>query len=314
MNDRVVQLDGVSKRFTGHTAVHGLSFAVPAGGIFGLLGPNGAGKTTTIRMLMSIIEPDEGRIALFGGPASRALNDRIGFLPEERGLYRRMGTLEHLIFLGEIKGLGRREARSRARAWLERLGLSPWEHRRVEDLSKGMQQKVQFIGTLLHQPELVVLDEPFSGLDPVNSQVMRDVVVEIAREGRTVLFSTHIMEQAERMCDRVVILARGEKVVDGRMADIKRNAAGQQVALAFSRDTDRAAAVLADPALVLRVDDYGAYAEATLASGADPDRLLAALVRAGVGINRFELVEPSLQAIFIAAVGREAAVPVREVA
>jgi ABC-2 type transport system ATP-binding protein len=314
MNDRVVQLDGVSKRFTGHTAVHALSFAVPAGGIFGLLGPNGAGKTTTIRMLMSIIEPDEGRITLFGEPASRALNDRIGFLPEERGLYRRMGTLEHLIFLGEIKGLGRREARTRARAWLERLGLGPWEHRRVEDLSKGMQQKVQFIATLLHQPELVVLDEPFSGLDPVNSQVMRDVVVEIAREGRTVLFSTHIMEQAERMCDRVVILARGEKVVDGRMADIKRNAAGQQVALAFSRDTDRAAAVLADPALVLRVDDYGAYAEATLAPGADPDRLLAALVRAGVGINRFELVEPSLQAIFIAAVGPVAAVPVREVA
>lgn len=314
MNDRVVQLDRVTKRFTGHTAVRDLSFSVPAGGTFGLLGPNGAGKTTTIRMLMSIIEPDEGTIRLFGRAASRELNDRIGFLPEERGLYRRMGTLEHLIFLGEIKGLGRRDARSRARQWLERLGLTQWERSKVEDLSKGMQQKVQFIATLLHQPELVVLDEPFSGLDPVNSQVMRDVVVEIAREGRTVLFSTHIMEQAERMCDRVVILARGEKVVDGRMTDIKRNAAGQQVALAFSRDTDRAAAVLADRGLVLQLDDYGAYAEATLAPGAEPDRLLAALVGAGVGISRFELVEPSLQAIFMAAVGGEAAVPAREVA
>jgi ABC-2 type transport system ATP-binding protein len=311
MTDPVLRLDGVTKRFTGHTAVRDLTLLVPAGGIFGLLGPNGAGKTTTIRMLMSIIEPDEGTITLFGRPATRELNDRIGFLPEERGLYRRMGVLEHLVFLGEIKGLGRRESRDRARRWLERLGLGEWEKSRVEDLSKGMQQKVQFIGTLLHDPELVVLDEPFSGLDPVNSQVMRDAVLEIAREGRTVLFSTHIMEQAERMCDGVAILARGQKVVDGPMKEVKRRAIGQQVALAFTRNAERAAAVLADRALVAGVDDYGAYAEATLAKGADPDRLLAALVGAGIGIGRFELVEPSLQAIFMAAVGRAAAVPAR---
>jgi ABC-2 type transport system ATP-binding protein len=308
MDETIVRIEDVTKRFAGHTAVRRLSLSVPRGGIFGLLGPNGAGKTTTIRMMMNILTPDEGRIALFGGQtASRGLSHRIGFLPEERGLYKKMKVLDHLVFFGETKGLRAGDARKRADQWLGRLGLQDWAARAVEDLSKGMQQKVQFISTLLHDPELVVLDEPFSGLDPVNSQVMKDVVIEVAREGRTVLFSTHIMEQAERMCERVAIIARGEKVVDGTLAEVKRNFGGQYVALGFSRNRERAVPVLQDRTLVAKVDDYGASAEVLLAPSGDGDRLLRALVSADVGLSRFEIVEPSLQSIFIAKVGAQAA-------
>ncbi len=312
MSSPAILLDGVTKRFAGHTAVRNLSLTVPAGGIFGLLGPNGAGKSTTIRMIMEIYLADEGRIELLGSPVgARSLAGRLGYLPEERGLYRKMRVTDQLIYFGEVKGLPRSEGRRRAAAWLERLGLEEWAQRKIEDLSKGMQQKVQFAGTLLHDPDLVVLDEPFSGLDPVNSQVMKDVVVDFARSGKTVLFSTHIMEQAERMCDRVAIIARGEKVVDGTLADVKREFGGRHVALTFSRDKERAAAVLSDRSMVASLDDYGATAEVELANDATADRLLAALVQAGVGLSRFELVEPSLQAIFIAKVGNEAATAAR---
>ncbi len=314
MTDAVVSVDRITKRFAGHTAVDSLSLTVPAGGVFGLLGPNGAGKSTTIRMIMHIIEPDEGTVTLFGRPGTgRQLSARIGFLPEERGLYPRMEVLEHLIFLGECKGLRRPDARVRALRWLDRLGLGDWARRKVQELSKGMQQKVQFIGTLLHDPDLVILDEPFSGLDPVNLQVMKDVVVEIARSGRTVLFSTHIMEQAEKMCDRIVIIARGEKVVDGRISDIKAAEGTRHVFLSFAHDGAKAGPILADRSLVARADDSGATAEAELATGASADRLLRALVDAGVGLSRFEVAEPSLQSIFIAKVGQQAATaPARE--
>ena len=310
MPDPVILVDRIAKRFSGHVAVQDLTMAVPRGGIFGLLGPNGAGKTTTIRMIMNILTPDEGRIAVFGRPASRDLSARIGFLPEERGLYKKMGVLEHLVFLGETKGLRRSDARARGRAWLDRLGLDGWADRKVEDLSKGMQQKVQFIGALLHEPELVVLDEPFSGLDPVNAKVMKDVVVDIARGGRTVLFSTHIMDQAERMCDRIVIMARGRKVVDGTVADIKREVGSRHVRLTFTRDRDKARRVLDDRTLVAHVDDNGASAELELADGASGDRLLEALVRAGAGLSHFAVVEPSLESIFISKVGAASAAPV----
>jgi ABC-2 type transport system ATP-binding protein len=312
MSQPAVALERVTKRFAGHTAVRNLSFSVPSGGIFGLLGPNGAGKSTTIRMIMDIIEPDEGAIRILGSDSrAREISARLGYLPEERGLYKKMRVLDHLVFLGEVKGIARGDARKRATAWLERLGLGEWGQKKVEDLSKGMQQKVQFAGTLLHEPELVILDEAFSGLDPVNSQVMKDVVVEIAAKGRTVLFSTHIMEQAERMCDHIVIIARGEKVVDGSVSQVKAEFGGRHVALTFSRDKDRAARVLADRRLVAKLDDYGASAEVELADGAAAEELLAVLVREGVGLKRFEVVEPSLQSIFIAKVGAEAAVAAR---
>lgn len=308
MQPPVVRVQNVTKRFAGHTAVRGLSMDVPRGGIFGLLGPNGAGKSTTIRMMMNIITPDEGSITLFNGHGTaRELSAKVGYLPEERGLYKKMKVREQLAFLGEVKGIGHRDAARRSAQWLDRLGLHDWTEKKVEDLSKGMQQKVQFIGTLLHDPELVILDEPFSGLDPVNAQVMKDVVVEMARQGKTVLFSTHIMEQAEKMCDRIVIIARGEKVVDGPLSEIKREFGHRHVALAFTRNGESAARVLRDRSLVSRVDDYGASAEVELAEGAEGETLLRALVGADVGLSRFEVVEPSLQSIFIAKVGHQAA-------
>lgn len=310
MSVPAINVDHVTKRFAGHTAVRNLSFSVPAGGIFGLLGPNGAGKSTTIRMIMDIIEPDEGKVSLLGSSASsRELSARVGFLPEERGLYKKMKVAEHLAFLGEVKGMRVRDAKSKAGMWLQRLGLSDWALKKVEDLSKGMQQKVQFAGALIHDPELVILDEPFSGLDPVNLQVMKDVVVDMARSGKTVLFSTHIMEQAERMCERIVIIARGEKLVDGSVAEVKAGFGDRNIALSFSGGKEAAERVLGDRALVEKADDYGATAEVSLAVGASAQALLAALVGAGVGLTRFEVVEPSLQAIFIAKVGDAGEVP-----
>jgi len=299
-------LDHVTKRYGDHTAVDDLSLAVPTGVIYGLLGPNGAGKTTTIRMMLDIILPDAGRVQLFGGTGTaRDHSARIGYLPEERGLYRRMRVLDVLVFLAEMKGVDRRRARSRALGWLERLGLIEWRARRVDDLSKGMQQKVQFISTLLHDPSLVILDEPFAGLDPVNAQIMKDIVVELRNSGATVLLSTHVMEQAERLCDQLCIIARGRKLVDGTLAEIKRTHGGQHVTIGFDgRAGGSSLPLFADQRLVRKVDDYGQYAELELEPGADPQELLRALVQAGVRLSRFELVEPSLHKIFIDLVDR----------
>jgi ABC-2 type transport system ATP-binding protein len=307
----VLSLSHVTKRFEGHVAVRDLSFEVPSGGIFGLLGPNGAGKSTTIRMIMNVITPDEGTISVLGQDASRELASRIGFLPEERGLYKKMKVLQHLVFFGEIKGMSSGDARARALTWLERLGLEQWADKPVEELSKGMQQKVQFIGTLLHDPELVVLDEPFSGLDPVNSRVMKDAVVDIARQGRTVLFSTHIMEQAEQLCDRIVIIARGEKVVDGAVRDVKSEAGTRHLRVGVTSGQDSARRILADRRWALSLQDHGTEWEAELAPGAAPDALLRALIEGGAGIAAFGVEDPSLESIFISKVGAEAATAMR---
>jgi ABC-2 type transport system ATP-binding protein len=307
----VLSLSHVTKRFEGHVAVRDLSFEVPSGGIFGLLGPNGAGKSTTIRMIMNVITPDEGTISVLGQDASRELASRIGFLPEERGLYKKMKVLQHLVFFGEIKGMSSGDARARALTWLERLGLEQWADKPVEELSKGMQQKVQFIGTLLHDPELVVLDEPVSGLDPVNSRVMKDAVVDIARQGRTVLFSTHIMEQAEQLCDRIVIIARGEKVVDGAVRDVKSEAGTRHLRVGVTSGQDSARRILADRRWALSLQDHGTEWEAELAPGAAPDALLRALIEGGAGIAEFGVEDPSLESIFISKVGAEAATAMR---
>ncbi len=310
MSQTVIEIDRVTKRYSGHTAVDDLSLRVDAGQVYGLLGPNGAGKTTTIRMIMDILRPDEGRVRLFGGEGTgRELSTRIGFLPEERGLYPKMKVVEMLGFLGETKGLKHRDALKRGAEWLARLGLSDWAERKVEDLSKGMQQKVQFIGTLMHEPDLVILDEPFSGLDPVNTRAMKDVVVDFAQRGKTVLFSTHIMEQAERMCDHVAIIARGKKVVDGALAEIKSQFGKNHLALSFTSNRSAAALILKDRRLFSTVDDYGASAEAELAPGVDGNEALQAFVSSGVGLSRFEIVEPSLQSIFIAKVGADVSSP-----
>jgi ABC-2 type transport system ATP-binding protein len=309
MPDSAVEISHVVKRYAGHAAVKDLSLSVPRGSVYGLLGPNGAGKTTTIRMILDIIEPDEGSITLFG-KAHNVLGstDRIGYLPEERGLYKKMQVRRVLRFLAALKGVPRREADRRITLWLERLELKTadkdWGFAKVDELSRGMQQKVQFIGALLHEPDLVILDEPFSGLDPINAQALKDIMIDLRNAGRTVIFSTHLMDSAERMCDSVCIIARGEKVLDGGVAAVKAQHGGRFVALSLSGNGAQAAAgVLGDASLVARADDSNRSLEIELARGADPQRLLRRLVDAGVGVERFELVQPSLHRIFLDAVG-----------
>jgi len=305
--DAIVELDRITKRFAGHTAVRELSLTVPRGSVYGLLGPNGAGKSTTIRMIMGVLLPDSGRVSLFGGRENgRTMSHRIGYLPEERGLYKKMRVADLVVFLAEIKGVSRPAARAAAAEWLERLGLGDWATKRAEALSRGMQQKVQFIATVLHRPDLLILDEPFSGLDPVNSQVLKDTVVELARGGATILFSTHIMEQAEKLCDAVCIIARGEKLVDGALSEVKRRHGGSHVIVVAERG-QAADPILADRRLVASADRYGNYAEVELVAGADPQHLLERLVQAGARLSRFEIAEPTLNKIFLDLVGPEAA-------
>jgi ABC-2 type transport system ATP-binding protein len=234
MTTYAIDARGVSKRYADHVAVHDLSLAVPTGTVYGLLGPNGAGKTTTIRMILNIIVPDAGSITVLGRPSTDAhLTDRIGYLPEERGLYRKMRVRDVLRFLAALKGVDQADADRRIDRWLDRLSLRTperdWGTARIEELSRGMQQKVQFIGALVHDPDLVILDEPFSGLDPVNAQALKDAVMELRAAGKTVIFSTHIIENAESMCDAVCIIAHGEKVLDGTVADVKTEFGGPPV-------------------------------------------------------------------------------------
>src|SRR6266571_6036298 len=249
-------VEHIDKSFGQLHVIKDLSMEVKEGSIFGFLGANGAGKTTTMRMILDIILPDSGEVRLFGeGGSARDHSARVGYLPEERGLYRKMRVVDVLVFLAEMKGVERRVARQRALVWLERLGLGDWRTRRIDELSKGMQQKVQFISTVLHEPALVVLDEPFAGLDPVNAQVLKDVVLELRHGGATVLFSTHIMEQAEKLCDQLCIIAGGRKLVDGSLADIKRRASGQYLTVGFDGEAGSAARLFADRRLVKQVDD-----------------------------------------------------------
>jgi ABC-2 type transport system ATP-binding protein len=306
----VISVRGVTKRYAGHTAVKDLSLTIPQGTIYGLLGPNGAGKTTTIRMIMDIIAPDEGAVTLFDQVGTgREFSSRIGYLPEERGLYKKMKIVDVLVFLAETKGVTRAKAKADAVYWLEKLGLGDWKLKKVDDLSKGMQQKVQFIGTVLHGPDLLILDEPFSGFDPVNVQLMKDVVVELNRAGTTVLFSTHIMEQAEKLCSSVCIIARGEKVVDGPLADIKASHGGRHVIVSVADGLEAVSRVIDDRTLVKASDNYGQYAELELEDGADAQRLLQGLVQSGATVTRFEIAEPTLNKIFIDLVGVEASKP-----
>jgi ABC-2 type transport system ATP-binding protein len=321
---------GLVKRFGNHLAVDDISFEVPRGVVYGILGPNGAGKSTTLRMINDIFAPDAGEIVVLDGlRPGHAAAQRIGYLPEERGLYPRMKVADMIEFIGELRGLARSEARRRTAQWLDRLGLTQWATNKVQDLSKGMQQKVQFATALIHDPELVILDEPWSGLDPINAEVLRAVVDEIRRSGRTVLFSTHQMEQAEKLVDQICIIARGRKLLDGPLADIQRREAadgivalGLAVGHAPGDAASRAAAdaVLGDRALVAERRAPRARApapadnsdlEVKLADGATAQQLLAALVGAGVRLHRFAVVVPTLHQIFVDRVGDSAAVAER---
>jgi ABC-2 type transport system ATP-binding protein len=288
-------LDHVTKRYGDFTAVDDLSLQVRPGRVFGLIGPNGAGKTTTIRMIVNITIPDSGRIELFGQKMETRLQDRIGYLPEERGLYRKMKVGEQLKFFAELKDVRGKEADERINRWLEKMDLSDWKTRRTKDLSKGMQQKVQFITAVIHNPDLLILDEPFSGLDPGNVELMKETILENKREGKTIILSTHQMEIAEKLCDDVCMINRAKKVLDGRLREIRHSFSRNAVALQIAGGDG----LLDDPSLVVNVRQNGDDTEVLLAPGVDAQILLKRLVEAGAVVNKFELAEPTLHDIFI---------------
>jgi ABC-2 type transport system ATP-binding protein len=294
VSDEAIRLSGVTKAFSGHLAVQDLSLSVPRGAAFGLLGPNGAGKTTTLRMIMNVLGPDSGTIEILGSPATQETRDRIGYMPEERGLYPRMVLEEQLIFFAELKGVARKEAGRRLQPWLERLGLADWRHRKLNELSKGMQQKAQFIATVLHEPDILILDEPLSGLDPVGVNVMRDVFVDLRRQGKTVVLSSHQMETVERLCDAIALINRGRKVLDGPVSEVKGRHGKNTLVLSYEGD----GSFLAGLPGVLKVNDFGRYVEIKMAEGTDPQAILKEAA-ARIRVSRFEVVEPSLHDIFV---------------
>jgi ABC-2 type transport system ATP-binding protein len=287
-----VQLDHITKTFGSHVAVDDLSLAVPRGSIYGFLGPNGSGKTTTLRMIMHILHPDRGDITVLGERRRAAASDRVGYLPEERGLYKQMKVRDQLRFYAELKGC--RNSRPLIDGWLDRLGLAAWADKKVQALSKGMSQKVQFIATVVARPELVLLDEPFSGLDPVNADVLREAVLGLSRDGTTVIFSTHDMSVAEKMCDFLFMIYKGKKVLDGTLTDIQ---AAHTTDMVRVRLEENHAGWDGLPG-VQAVRDLGPEQELRLERGADAQELLAALMRRGK-VRHFELARPSLHDIFV---------------
>ena len=293
----VVRAEGLWKRFGDRTAVQDVSLSAAPGEVIGLVGPNGAGKTTTIRMLLDIIQPDAGEVSVFGAALTAAAQERIGYLPEERGLYRSLRVIPNLLYLAELKGVPRERAMQRADELLDRLGLEPHRGKKVSELSRGLGQLVQFAATLIHEPAFVVLDEPFSGLDPVNVRLMKDVVADLRAQGAAIMFSTHQMTDVEEICDRVVMLDDGRVVLDGLLSEIKRQFAGSELFIASDHAPDAIDGVLRS-----RRDGTGYVLR--LADGYAPESVLRALLDRGAKIERFELATPSLEEIFLRVVER----------
>jgi len=290
----VLDIRGIVKRYGDFTAVDHVTFAVPRGVIYGLLGPNGAGKSTTIRMALRIMLPDEGTIHVLGEEHGKVNLDRIGYLPEERGLYKKMRVIDSLTFFGEIRGLSRAESRKRSGEWLEKLQLADRAMKNVEDLSKGMQQKVQFAATVLHEPELLILDEPFSGLDPVNAIVLKDIILDYRRRGHTIVFSTHMMEQVEKLCDHICLINKGRVVLEGTLASVKRQYGQNGVYVRMTGDSS----FLKSLPEVASAHDHGNEVFLRLREGASATGVLDA-ARARGEVQRFEVAEPSIHDIFI---------------
>jgi ABC-2 type transport system ATP-binding protein len=296
-------LDGVSKRYGDFQAVRDLSFQVQPGTICGFLGPNGAGKTSTLRMILGLQSSTSGRIEILGADDGRKVRDRIGFLPEERGLYKKMTPIDAIAFFGALKGVPVAEGRRRAKEMLEQQGLGASSRKKMKELSKGMAQKVQLIASVVHTPEFVILDEPFSGLDPVNQQGLESVIRDLAKDGATVLFSTHVMQHAERLCDQVVLLARGQKAFEGTVAQAR---ATTRRFLELEGEIDPAAAAkLPGVTGVEVVSDYDGLRvlKAALGQGGQGQEALKAAFLGGLDVRRFELREPSLHDAFISLTG-----------
>jgi ABC-2 type transport system ATP-binding protein len=302
-----LELRDLQKRYGDFVAVANISLATPPGVIFGLLGPNGAGKTTTLRMIMDILAPDAGEILMFGRPRRAEDLLRVGYLPEERGLYRKMTVVDQLLFLAEIHGLKRRQALPAIRGWLARVELVDWERKKIEELSKGMQQKIQLIGTVLHEPEILILDEPFSGLDPINQALFKDLLLDYRRQGKTILFSTHGMEQAEKLCDHIGLISHGRVVLAGELREIKRRLGGNSYRLVADGDLSRLPGLPQVEQVVERPGGIGGTGEVRvmLRPGASGSDLLRQLVEF-LEVREFRSEEPDLEEIFIKAV-RDAA-------
>jgi ABC-2 type transport system ATP-binding protein len=295
-----LQVENITKRFGDFEAVKDLSFAIPEKTIYGILGPNGAGKTTTIRMVMNIIIPDSGRIQVLGHRMDDKMMGRVGYLPEDRGLYPKMKVGELVLFLAEMKGIRGAEAKKRTDYWLDRFDLVDWKLKKVEELSKGMQQKIQFVVTVLHEPDLIILDEPFSGLDPVNTKLLKDIMLDMKRQGKTIIFSTHRMEQVEMVCDNICLINKAQRVLEGNLSGIKREYGKNTVSLDYDGDGGFISALPE----IENVDDYGKTMEIKLREQADPQELLKKLV-GRLRVHKFEVKEPTLNAIFIDKVGEK---------
>jgi len=294
-----VQLEQVTKAYDKKIAVDKLSLNIRSGSVFGMLGPNGAGKTSTIRMMIGITLPDTGAIRMFGEPFRREHLQRIGYLPEQPGLYKKMKVLDQLALMGELRGMNAAEARQRATRWCDRLEISSSLQSKYEELSKGMQQKIQFIASVLHEPEFMIMDEPFSGLDPVNTKLMKDVLIEFKRAGKTILFSSHRMDQVEKMCDDICLVNGGKAVLQGSLREIKQGYGKSSVQIEYEGD----AAVLQQSKLVKSYDNYENYVEVRMVEGADSQALLHAIAERS-RIQKFEVMEPSLDEIFREVVGK----------
>jgi len=304
MTQPALVLEGITKLFGDYKAVDHIDLVVPTGSVYGFLGPNGAGKTTTIRIILSIFEPTSGRVEVLGKPSALEVRDRIGYLPEEKGLYKKMKAWAVIAYFGSLKGMPRAAAKDKAHALLEEFGLKDFANHRCEALSKGMQQKVQLLATIAHDPEFVILDEPFSGLDPVNQDVMEGAIRKMKELGRTVIFSTHVMEHADRICDSIVLIAQGKKVFDGTVAEAKRS-----IPRRVRVDTDAdvgALGAIPGVARVERMNGDGKY-ELVLSENANPDELLHACFRSNIHLKSFDRSDPSLRDVFISLVGVEGA-------
>ncbi len=303
-NEHAISFEGVSKHYGAFRAVEDLTFAVPKGVIYGFLGPNGAGKTTSLRMMLGMIKPTAGAISVLGSESAMGVRERVGYLPEERGLYRRMTPVETIVYLARLKGMDAAAARRKALELLERFGLAAFGNSKIEALSKGMAQKVQILGTIAHAPDLVILDEPFSGLDPVNQQVLEELIEDLRREGRTLIFSTHVMQHAERLCDELVLIARGKLAFEGTL-----EAARALMPRVIRLKTTAVAAALGDLPGVASVDvedaAHGRY-ELKLKDGADGEALLKACFARGIALESFDMSEHALHDIFVALVGEGA--------
>lgn len=289
-----LKLENVRKVFNGTVAVNNLLMEVPEGVICGIIGPNGAGKTTTIRMIMNITVPDSGQVLIDGHKADASFRNRVGYLPEERGLYKKMTLEEVMVYMAALKGYSSARARQHVDYWLEKVDLSSYKRKKVEELSKGMQQKLQFVSTILHEPELIILDEIFSGLDPLNIELIKDIILELKRSGKTILFSTHVMEQAEKLCDHLCMISRGKKVIDGKLTDVKSRFGKNSIQLEIDGD----GSFISFLPGVKQMTEFNNYIELRLDENTDTNAILRAVAER-VLVRRFDIVEPSLYDIFI---------------